>query len=50
MCRHRADASVIYACVKYLRWIGMGVLTLVTLAMMVWNRRRIVADEKTMNA
>ena len=41
---------VIYACVKYLRWIGMGVLTLVTLAMMVWNRRRIVADEKTMNA
>lgn len=38
---------VIYACVKYMRWIGMGVLTLVTAALMVWNRRRIICDEKT---
>jgi len=38
---------VIYACVKYMRWIGMGVLTLVTVALMVWNRRRIICDEKT---
>jgi len=37
---------VIYACVKYLRWIGMGVLTLITLAMLAWNRMRIIRDEK----
>ena len=37
---------VIYACVAYLKWIGMGVLTLITLAMMWWNRSRIVAEEK----
>ena len=36
---------VIYACVKYLKWIGMGALTLVTIAMVVWNRMRIVAEE-----
>ena len=37
---------VIYALVKYLEWIGMGVLTLITVAMMVWNRMRIVREEK----
>ena len=37
---------VIYACVAYLKWIGMGVLTLITLAMMWWNRSRIIAEEK----
>ncbi|MBR1520527.1 MAG: PTS sugar transporter subunit IIC [Bacteroidaceae bacterium] len=37
---------VIYACVKYLKWIGMGVLTLITVVMMVWNRMRIVKEEK----
>ena len=37
---------VIYACVAYLKWIGMGVLTLITLGMMWWNRSRIVAEEK----
>jgi PTS system galactitol-specific IIC component len=37
---------VIYACVKYLRWIGMGLLTLITLAMLVWNKMRIAKDEK----
>ena len=37
---------VIFACVKYLKWIGMGVLTLITLGMVVWNRRRIVAEER----
>ena len=36
---------VIYACVKYLRWIGMGVLTLITIGMVVWNRMRIVKEE-----
>ena len=37
---------VIYACVKYIQWIGMGVLTLITIGMVVWNRIRIVASEK----
>jgi PTS system galactitol-specific IIC component len=36
---------VIYACVKYLQWIGMGVLTLITIGMVVWNRMRIVKEE-----
>ena len=36
---------VIYACVKYIQWIGMGVLTLITVGMVVWNRRRIVREE-----
>ena len=39
---------VIYKCVNNLKWIGMGVLTLITIAMVFWNRQRIVADE--MNA
>ena len=37
---------VIYACVKYLKWIGMGVLTLITVGMVVWNRMRIVREER----
>ena len=37
---------VIYKCVNNLQWIGMGVLTLITIGMMYWNRMRIVADEK----
>ena len=37
---------VIYACVKYIQWIGMGVLTLITVGMVVWNRLRITAEEK----
>ena len=37
---------VIYACVKYLKWIGMGVLTLVTLGMVIWNRHSITAEER----
>ena len=37
---------VIYACVNYLKWIGAGVLTIITICMMLWNRKRIVADEK----
>jgi PTS system galactitol-specific IIC component len=31
--------------VAYLKWIGAGVLTLITIAMVLWNRRRIVAEE-----
>ena len=41
---------LIYACVKYLRWIGMGVLTLITLGMLVWNRMRIARTETKANA
>jgi PTS system galactitol-specific IIC component len=37
---------VIYQCVSSLKWIGAGILTLITLALMLWNRKRIVADEK----
>jgi PTS system galactitol-specific IIC component len=37
---------VIYKCVNNLQWVGAGVLTLITIAMVVWNRQRIVADEK----
>jgi PTS system galactitol-specific IIC component len=37
---------VIYKCVNNLQWVGMGMLTLITIAMVAWNRRRIVADEK----
>lgn len=37
---------VIYKCVAYLKWIGAGVLTLVTVGMVAWNRRRIVNDDK----
>jgi PTS system galactitol-specific IIC component len=32
--------------VKYLQWIGMGVLTLITIGMVAWNRLRIVREEK----
>ena len=40
---------LIYACVKYLRWIGMGVLTLITLTMVAWNRMRIVRTNENQN-
>ena len=40
---------VIYKCVNNLQWIGAGVLTLITIAMVAWNRMRIVADEKLKN-
>ena len=35
----------IYKCVNNLQWIGMGLLTVFTIAMMWWNRLRIVKDE-----
>ena len=37
---------VIYACVKYLAWIGAAVLTVFTIGMVWWNRKCIVAEEK----
>ena len=35
----------IYRGVK-LSYLGMGILTIITIAMMVWNRQRIIKDEK----
>ena len=40
---------VIYKCVAYLKWIGAGVLTLVTVGMVAWNRKRIVAEDSSHN-
>lgn len=37
---------VIYKCVASLKWIGAAVLTLVTVVMVAWNRRRIINDDK----
>jgi hypothetical protein len=31
--------------VAYLEWIGAGVLTVITLGMVVWNRMRIAKDK-----
>ena len=40
---------VIYKCVASLKWIGAGVLTLITVGMVAWNRRRIVAEDSSHN-
>jgi len=37
---------VIYKCVNNLQWIGMGLLSLLTIGMVAWNRHSIVAEEK----
>ena len=37
---------VVYKCVNSLAYIGAGVLTIIAVAMVLWNRKRIVADEK----
>ena len=37
---------VIYKAVAHLPWIGAGVLTLITIAMVVWNRMRITREER----
>ena len=36
---------VIYKCVNNLQWIGMGLLSLLTVGMVAWNRVRIVKEE-----
>ena len=36
----------IFKCVAYLKWIGAGVLAVITVGMVVWNRMRIVDEEK----
>lgn len=37
---------VIYAATAYGRWVGAAVLAAATVALMLWNRKRIVADER----
>jgi len=34
-------ATLIYACTKYLKYIGAGILVLITLGMLAWNRKVI---------
>ncbi len=34
-------AALIYGCMKYLNYIGAGILTLIAAALVVWNRKRI---------
>ena len=36
---------VIYKCVAYLQWVGAALLTIITIGMVLWNRKRIVANE-----
>jgi PTS system galactitol-specific IIC component len=40
---------VIYKCVASLKWIGAAVLTLITVGMVAWNRKRIVAEDSSHN-
>ena len=37
----------IYAACKYAKWVGAGVLALLTLGMMIWNRCLIIREEKS---
>lgn len=39
-------AWVIYQCCSSLKWIGAGLLVVVTVAMMVWNRVNIIRGQK----
>jgi PTS system galactitol-specific IIC component len=34
-------SMLIYACVKYISYIGAGILTILTCGLVVWNRMRI---------
>ncbi|MDE5669328.1 MAG: PTS sugar transporter subunit IIC, partial [Duncaniella sp.] len=43
-------AWVIYQCSIGLKWIGAGILVLVTLALMVWNRVNILRNQNAMAA
>lgn len=38
---------LIYRCTRSLEFVGMGILTAITLVMMFINRRQIVKSEKT---
>ena len=32
---------VIYKCIAYLEWVGAGILAIITIGMVIWNRIRI---------
>ncbi len=38
-------STLIYACVKYMKFIGAGLLTLATIAMVLWNRKVIKSNK-----
>ena len=40
---------IIFKCVNNLQWVGMGVLTVITLGMVFWNRKRIATEENRNN-
>ena len=40
-------STLIYACVKYLSYIGAAILTVLTLGMVVWNKMRLSKAEKS---
>jgi PTS system galactitol-specific IIC component len=40
-------STLIYACVKYLSYIGAAILTILTLGMVVWNKMRLSKAEKS---
>ncbi len=42
-------AWVIYQCCYSLKWIGAGVLVVLTMGMVVWNRMNIIRQQKMMN-
>ena len=39
-------AMLIYSAVKYLKYVGAGLLVLLTVGMVAWNRARILASQK----
>lgn len=41
-------AWVIFQCTENLKWIGSGLLVLVTMGMMLWNRVHIIRNQKAM--
>ena len=43
-------AWVIYQCTENLKWVGAGMLILVTMIMMWWNRMYIIRNQKAMIA
>lgn len=43
-------AWIIFQCTENLKWIGSGLLVLVTMGMMVWNRILIVRNQRAMAA
>ncbi len=43
-------AWIIYQCAQNLKWVGAGILVIITMGMMVWNRVLIARNQKAMEA